>query len=55
MIGGKRRLDALEQSLNNTYVEEDKKDATPLGNDSLLDDQDNDLDKLLAPAEFEFN
>lgn len=55
MVGGKRRLDALEQSLNKTKLDEDNLEATPLGDVSLLDDQDNDMDKLLAPAEFELS
>ena len=55
MVGGKRRLDALEQSLNKTKLDEDNLESTPLGDVSLLDDQDNDMDKLLAPAEFELS
>lgn len=38
MIGGKRRLDVLEQSLNNTYNFDQEKELTPLGDTSLLDD-----------------
>ena len=53
MIGGKRRLDALEQSLNDTQNFEQDLQLTPLGDTSLLDDQDNDLENFMAPEAFE--